>query len=164
MRFFGFSGPLPENEKCLYPRRLRLLGQTLGIIPNPYAKWKWRMLCQTKSSLLHLQAKDRVMEMWKTAACADGKPIRSLWKRTSPFPQVCKQVSHSTARAGSLRTFPQRLLLRIAILSFQKEVEYRLCPDINAKEQEYISRIFHREAVLLLCIIASVEKSTFVRL
>ena len=23
-----------------------------------------------------------VMEMWKTAACADGKPIHSTWKRT----------------------------------------------------------------------------------
>jgi len=27
------------------------------------------------------------MEMWKTAACADGKPIHSPWKRTGPFPQ-----------------------------------------------------------------------------
>ena len=28
-----------------------------------------------------------VMEMWKTAAYADGKPIHSLWKRTDAFLQ-----------------------------------------------------------------------------
>ena len=28
---------------------------------------------------------------------ADGKPIHSPWKRTSLFPQVCKQLSHSLA-------------------------------------------------------------------
>ena len=35
------------------------------------------------------------MEMWKTAACADGKPIHSTWKRTglshilqTGFPQL----------------------------------------------------------------------------
>ena len=94
------------------------------------------MLCPTKSSLLYRQTKNRVMEMWKTAACADGKPIHSLWKRTSPFPQVCKQVSHSTTRVGSLRTFPQRLLLQISILSIQeKEAEYSLCPDFTAHFQ-----------------------------
>ena len=32
---------------------------------------------------------NRVMEMWKTAAYADGKPIHGLWKRTG--------LSHRTA-------------------------------------------------------------------
>ena len=34
------------------------------------------------------------------------------------FPTSCKQVSHSAAGTGSLRTFPQRLLRRKSILSF----------------------------------------------
>ena len=38
-----------------------------------------------------------VMEIWKTAACADGKAIYNLMEKDKPFPQVCKQLSHSLA-------------------------------------------------------------------
>ena len=55
-----------------------------------------------------------VMEMWKTAACADGKPIHSTWKRTglshilqTGFPQRRrdKQFTHiSTTPAATIIT------------------------------------------------------------
>ena len=38
-----------------------------------------------------------VMEIWKTAARADGKAIHNLMEKDKPFPQVCKQLSHSLA-------------------------------------------------------------------
>ena len=38
-----------------------------------------------------------VMEIWKTAARADGKGIHNLMEKDKPFPQVCKQLSHSLA-------------------------------------------------------------------
>ena len=38
-----------------------------------------------------------VMEIWKTAARADGKAIHNLMEKGKPFPQVCKQLSHSLA-------------------------------------------------------------------
>ena len=38
-----------------------------------------------------------VMEIWKTAARADGKAIQNLMEKDKPFPQVCKQLSHSLA-------------------------------------------------------------------
>lgn len=41
-----------------------------------------RVLCADERIPAHTGIKDRVMEMWKTAAYADGKPIHSLWKRT----------------------------------------------------------------------------------
>jgi len=47
---------------------------------------------------------------WKT----HSQPM----EKDAPFPQVCKLVSRSYAGSGSLRTVPQRLLLRISILSF----------------------------------------------
>ena len=37
------------------------------------------------------------MEIWKTAARADGKAIHNLMEKGKPFPQVCKQLSHSLA-------------------------------------------------------------------
>ena len=37
------------------------------------------------------------MEIWKTAARADGKAIHNLMEKDKPFPQVCKQLSHSLA-------------------------------------------------------------------
>lgn len=46
---------------------------------------------------------------WKTHSQA--------MEKDKPFPTACKQVSPSNAGSGSLRTFPQRLLLRISILS-----------------------------------------------
>ena len=55
-----------------------------------------------------------VMEMWKTAACADGKPIHSTWKKTglshilqTGFPQRRrdKQFTHiSTTPAATIIT------------------------------------------------------------
>ena len=36
-----------------------------------------------------------VMEIWKTAARADGKTIHNLMEKDKPFTQVCKQLSHS---------------------------------------------------------------------
>ena len=47
---------------------------------------------------------------WKT----HSQPM----EKDEPFPQVCKQVSHSNAGSGCLHIFPQRLLLRIPVLSF----------------------------------------------
>jgi len=56
------------------------------------------------------------MEMWKTAAYADGKPIHSLWKRTSlshslqtGFPQQrrIRQFTHiPTTPAAAEKTHP----------------------------------------------------------
>jgi hypothetical protein len=37
------------------------------------------------------------MEIWKTAARTDGKAIHNLMEKDKPFPQVCKQLSHSLA-------------------------------------------------------------------
>ena len=37
------------------------------------------------------------MEMRKTGAPADGKPIHSPMEKDKPFPTACKQVSHSSA-------------------------------------------------------------------
>ncbi|MEQ3216193.1 hypothetical protein AAA088_09110 [Hominifimenecus microfluidus] len=37
------------------------------------------------------------MEIWKTAARADGKTIHNLMEKDKPFLQVCKQLSHSLA-------------------------------------------------------------------
>ena len=50
------------------------------------------------------------MEIWKTAARADGKAIHNLMEKDKPFPQP--------RNSGSLRTFPQRLLRRLSILSY----------------------------------------------
>ena len=46
------------------------------------------------------------------------KTFSQPMEKDRPFPTACKQVSHSSAGAGSLHTFPQRLLRRISILSF----------------------------------------------
>lgn len=47
----------------------------------------------------------------KLPAYADGKTHSQPMEKDDPFPQVCKQVSHSNAGSGSLHTVPQRLLL-----------------------------------------------------
>ena len=47
-------------------------------------------------------------------------------EKDAPFPQVCKQVSHSNAGPGSLHTFPQRLLLRISIPSFLSDIRKQI--------------------------------------
>ena len=101
-----------------------------------------RILCAADRIPAHTGIKDCVMEMWKTAAYADGKPIHSLMEKDEPFPQVCKQVSHSNAGSGSLHTFPQRLLLRIFILFFP--IRYK---KTDKKEREHSTRI-NRKTVL----------------
>lgn len=55
--------------------------------------------------LCHGNAENCRLCRWKT----HSQPM----EKDGPFPQVCKQVSHNNAGSGSLRTFPQRLLLQI---------------------------------------------------
>lgn len=42
-----------------------------------------RVVCAADRIPAHTGIANCVMEMWKTAAYADGKPIHSLWKRAS---------------------------------------------------------------------------------
>ena len=58
------------------------------------------------------------MEMWKTAARADGKAIHTLMEKDKPFPTGLQTAFPQPRNSGSLRTFPQRLLLRLSILSY----------------------------------------------
>ncbi len=55
-----------------------------------------RMLCTIDRIPADRRIKNCVMEMWKTAAYADGKPIHSLWKRTGPFPQPANRFPTAT--------------------------------------------------------------------
>ena len=59
-----------------------------------------------------------VMEIWKTAARADGKAIHNLMEKDKPFPTGLQTAFPQPRNSGSLRTFPQRLLLRLSILSY----------------------------------------------
>ena len=58
------------------------------------------------------------MEMWKTAARADGKAIHNLMEKDKPFPAGLQTAFPQPRNPGSLRTFPQRLLRRLSILSY----------------------------------------------
>ena len=58
------------------------------------------------------------MEMWKTAARADGKAIHNLMEKDKPFPTSLQTAFPQPRNSGSLRTFPQRLLRRLFILSY----------------------------------------------
>ena len=51
------------------------------------------------------------MEIWKTAARADGKAIHNLMEKDKPFPTGLQTAFPQPRIPGSLRTFPQRLLL-----------------------------------------------------
>ena len=51
-----------------------------------------------------------VMEIWKTAARADGKAIHNLMEKDKPFPTGLQTAFPQPHNPGSLRTFPQRLL------------------------------------------------------
>ena len=59
-----------------------------------------------------------VMEIWKTAARADGKAIHNLMEKDKPFPTGLQTAFSQPRNSGSLRTFPQRLLRRLSILSY----------------------------------------------
>ena len=58
------------------------------------------------------------MEMWKTAAHADGKVIHNLMEKGKPFPTGLQTAFPQPRNSGSLRTFPQRLLRRLSIRSY----------------------------------------------
>ena len=58
------------------------------------------------------------MEIWKTAARADGKAIHNLMEKGKPFPTGLQTTFPQPRNSGSLRTFPQRLLRRLSILSY----------------------------------------------
>ena len=59
-----------------------------------------------------------VMEIWKTAARADGKAIHNLMEKDKPFPTSLQTAFPQPHNPGSLHTFPQRLLRRLSILSY----------------------------------------------
>ena len=58
------------------------------------------------------------MEIWKTAARADGKTIHNLMEKGKPFPTGLQTAFPQPRYLDSLRTFPQRLLRRLSILSY----------------------------------------------
>ena len=63
------------------------------------------------------------MEIWKTAAHADGKAIHNLMEKDKPFPTGLQTALPQLRNPGSLRTFPQGLLRRLFVLfQFQKIV------------------------------------------
>ena len=55
------------------------------------------------------------MEIWKTAAYADGKAIHTPVEKGNPFPTGLQTAFPQLRNLGSLRTFPQRLLRRLSI-------------------------------------------------
>ena len=57
-----------------------------------------------------------VMEIWKTAARADGKGIHNLMEKGKPFPTGLQTAFPQPRNLDSLRTFPQRLLRRNLLL------------------------------------------------
>ena len=57
-----------------------------------------------------------VMEIWKTAARADGKAIHNLMEKDKPFPTGLQTAFPQPRNLDSLRTFPQRLLRRNLLL------------------------------------------------
>jgi len=46
------------------------------------------------------------MEIWKTAAHADGKAIHTLMGKDTPFPTGLQTAFPQLRNLGSLRTFP----------------------------------------------------------
>ena len=58
------------------------------------------------------------MEIWKTAARADGKAIHNLMEKDKPFPTGLQTAFPQPRNSDSLRTFPQRLLRWLSILSY----------------------------------------------
>ncbi|WP_455909823.1 hypothetical protein [Dysosmobacter welbionis] len=98
------------------------------------------------------------MEMWKTAACADGKPIHSTWKRTNlshilqtSFPQRRRdrQFTHIPTTPAAAKIHP---ILSYPVWSRQRK---------NIKKEREYSHRMNREAVLPFSIMESVEKSVF---
>ena len=58
------------------------------------------------------------MEIWKTAARADGKAVHNLVEKDKSFPTGLQTAFPQPHNPGSLHTFPQRLLRRLSILSY----------------------------------------------
>ena len=54
----------------------------------------------------------------ETAARADGKAIHNLMEKDKPFPTGLQTAFPQPRNLDSLRTFPQRLLRRLFILSY----------------------------------------------
>ena len=54
----------------------------------------------------------------ETAARADGKAIHNLMEKDKPFPTSLQTAFPQPRNSDSLRTFPQRLLRRLSILSY----------------------------------------------
>ena len=70
------------------------------------------------------------MEIWKTAARADGKTIHNLTEKDKPFPTGLQTAFPQPRNSDSLRTFPQRLLRRLSILSHEsRELPFFECGD-----------------------------------
>ncbi len=76
---------------------------------------------------------------WKSHLQPDGKG--------KPFPQAANSFTHSLACRGSLHTVPQRLLLRISILSYPIPKRKKSIK----KERERGPRM-NREATLPFCV------------
>ena len=86
-----------ESEIILFEAAAREL-KRLGAVPAD----RWMIFC--------------VMEIWKTAASADGKAIHSLMEKGKPFPTCLQTAFPQPHNPSSLRTFPQRLLRRNLLL------------------------------------------------
>ena len=90
------------------------------------------------------------MEIWKTAARADGKAIHTLMEKDKPFPTGLQTAFPQPRNLGSLRTFPQRLLRRLSILSYP-------IPKANiSKKSGSTANRTNRKAVLPFCVTESV--------
>lgn len=83
--------PLDRAGRWLLRRRDRAVRAELyhrrrdrGICPGLEAG-RSGPVCAIDRIPADFRVKLRVMEMWKTTACADGKPIHSTWKRTGLF-------------------------------------------------------------------------------
>ena len=87
------------------------------------------------------------MEIWKTAARADGKTIHNLMEKDKPFPTGLQTAFPQPRNSDSLRTFPQRLLRRLSILSYPIPKRKKSIK----KERERGPRM-NREATLPFCV------------
>ena len=82
------------------------------------------------------------MEIWKTAARADGKAIHNLMEKDKPFPTRLQTAFPQPHNPGSVHTFPQRLLRRLSILSYP-------IPKVNiSKKSGSTANRMNRKAVL----------------
>ena len=114
----------------------------------------------TEQKLRHGNVENCRLCRWRT----HSQPM----EKDRSFPTVCKQVPHSNANMAVYAhshnacfcEYPSYPFLSIQ----EKAVGYSLCPSKNKKEREYTSLEFHRETVLLLCVMVNVEKLAFIPL